>query len=147
MRNLNKNKQSLYYALYLGEVTIYRLDQYGQKIPIYTDETTTPPTVYYEEEDTRTDTYDKPVQFLGNIALTGGDSEAVDFGVSVADYEAVLITPKGLLPITETSLIWHTTEPTVDAQGYPDPATADYKIVKVSPSLNEDRYVLSKVVK
>lgn len=146
MRNCNKNKQTLWYALYLGEVTVYKLDQYGQPIVVYTDTSTTPPTVYYEEETVK-DTYDKPVFFFGNIALSGGDSEAVDYGVSVADYEAILVTEKNLTPITETSLIWANAEPTVDAQGYPDPATADYKVVKVGSSLNESRYVLSKVVK
>lgn len=45
------------------------------------------------------------------------------------------------------SLIWANAEPTVDAQGYPNPATADYKVIKVGPSLNEDRYILAKVVK
>lgn len=89
MRNCSKNKQTLWYALYLGEVTVYKLDQYGQPIVVYTDTSTTPPTVYYEEETVK-GTYDKPVSFFGNIALSGGDSEAVDYGVSVADYEATI---------------------------------------------------------
>jgi hypothetical protein len=54
---------------------------------------------------------------------------------------------KNTLPITETSLIWHDTEPTKDIGGYADGVSADYRIVKVSSSLNFDKYVLKKVVK
>lgn len=146
MRNLNRNKQTLKYALYIGRQPKYKLDENGNKIVVYIDETTTPPTEYYEEDGTE-DVYDSTVTFKGNIALSGGDSQLVDFGVNLADYEAVLITEKNLIPLTETSLIWHKSEPTIGANGYPDPSTADYTVVKVKPSLNEDRYILSKVVK
>lgn len=146
MRNLAKNKQKLYYALYLGKVTKYKKDEYGNKIVVYTDYNTIPPTVYYEE-DGQIDAYGKTDSFYGNIALSGGDSTPVDFGVDLSDYEAILVTEKNLLPITETSLIWQNTEPKLDADGYVDPSTADYKVIKVSPSLNEGKYILAKVVK
>lgn len=146
MRNLNRNKQTLYYALYEGRRPKYKLDEDGNRIIVYTDESTDPPTVYYHEDGTE-DAYSHAVEFKGNIALSGGDSAMVDFGVNLADYEAILVTEKDYIPITETSLIWHNSEVVLNAEGYPDPATADYRVVKVKPSLNQDRYILAKVVK
>ena len=46
------------------------------------------------------------VSFFGNIAMSGGEAEAVEFGLNVGDYEAVLLVDKNSLPIDETSLIW-----------------------------------------
>lgn len=135
MRTLRRNRQKMYYALYGNEVPIYEYytDSEGNKIPLDTGETKI--------------AYELPVVFLGNIALSGGESEAVEFGVSVADYEAVLVVDKNTLPIDETSRIWHTTEPTYNEDGTVNEYSADYTIVKVSPSLNVDRYVLKKVIK
>lgn len=146
MRHLKKNKQTLYYALYKGKETIYKLDKNGAKIVSYVDDTVEPAITYYEKLGVA-DVYDKYVKFEGNIALSGGDSQTVDFGVSVADYEAVLIMGKDALPITETSLIWFNTKPSLDVNGYTDASTADFRVAKVSPMLNETRYILSKVVK
>lgn len=146
MRNANRNKQTLHYALYKECETIYKLDDDGNKILVYIDESTTPPTEYYDEIGKK-DVYEKPVEFKGNIALSGGDSTTSDFGVNLADYEAILITEKDLTPITETSLIWFNNEPTIGDDGNPNPETADYRVLKVKPSLNQDRFILAKVVK
>lgn len=91
--------------------------------------------------------YGEPVEFDGNIAMSGGESEAVEFGLDLSQYEAILVVSKNTLPLTETSLIWHVTEPTNDDEGYTDEYSADYRIVKLSPSLNIDKFVLKKVVK
>jgi hypothetical protein len=91
--------------------------------------------------------YSEPIEFKGNIAMSGGEAEAQEFGLNLADYEAVLVMDKNTLPITETSLIWHNSEPTKDDKGYTDEYSSDYRIVKYSPSLNFDKYVLKKVVK
>jgi hypothetical protein len=79
--------------------------------------------------------------------MSGGEAEAQECGLNLADYEAVLVLGKNTLPITETSLIWHTSETTKGADGNTDEYSADYRIVKISPSLNFDKYVLKKVVK
>lgn len=91
--------------------------------------------------------YSDPVPFMGNISMSGGEAEAVEFGLNLADYEAILVLGKNVLPLTETSLIWLNTEPTINADGYVDEFSADYRIVKISPSINVDKYVLKKVVK
>lgn len=125
----------MYYALYSGEIPIYEYytDSEGNIIPIDTGETTTG--------------YELPVEFSGNIALSGGESEAQEFGLNLSDYEAVLVVGKNVLPIDETSLIWQNTEPKYNADGTVDRFSSDYTVVKVSPSLNVDKFVLKKVVK
>lgn len=135
MRMARVNKQKMHYALYGKEVPIYDYytDNEGNKIPLDTGETKI--------------TYENPVEFFGNIALSGGESEAVEFGLNLADYEAVLVMAKNTLPIDETSRIWHNTEPTYNEDGTVDELSADYTVVKVSPSLNVDKFVLKKVVK
>lgn len=135
MRMARVNKQKMYYALYGKEVPIYDYytDSEGDKISLDTGETKI--------------TYENPVEFFGNIALSGGESEAVEFGLNLADYEAVLVVAKNTLPIDETSRIWHNTEPTYNEDGTVNELSADYTVVKVSPSLNVDKFVLKKVVK
>ncbi len=135
MMTLNKNKQKMYYANQDKIVPIYEeyTDKDGNTYPLDTGETKL--------------VYGEPVLFKGNIAMSGGEAEAQEFGLNLADYEAVLVLGKNTLPLTETSRIWHTTEPTEDSNGNTDEYSADYRIVKISPSLNYDKYVLSKVVK
>ena len=135
MRMARVNKQKMHYALYGKEVPIYDYytDSDGNKITLDTGETKI--------------TYENPVEFFGNIALSGGESEAVEFGLNLADYEAVLVMAKNILPIDETSRIWHNTEPTYNEDGTVNELSADYTVVKVSPSLNVDKFVLKKVVK
>lgn len=135
MRMSKKNQQKMYYALQGNEVPIYDyyVDSEGNKIPLDTGE--------------KKIAYEKPIAFKGNIAFSGGESQAQEFGLSLADYEAVLVVEKGSIPITETSRIWHTTEPTFNQDGTVNEFSADYTVVKVSPSLNVDRYVLKKIVK
>lgn len=148
MRCLNKNKQKLYYALLTDEVPIYELDDQGNKIVDYTDPVTGD--VYYVETGVKEPLYSQAVAFNGNIALSGSDVSRQEFGISDDKYEAVLVVTKGLLPITETSLLWYQTTPTtkiVDEKTYANEATADYKVLKIIPSLNVDRYILAKVVK
>lgn len=135
MRTLNKNKQKMYYANQDKTVPIYEtyIDADGNEYQLDTGETKL--------------VYGEPIEFKGNIAMSGGEAEAQEFGLNLSDYEAVLIVGKNTLPITETSLIWHATEPTKDKDGNTDEYSADYRIVKISPSLNFDKYVLKKVVK
>ena len=89
MRLLEKNKQKMKYSLQIGEVPIYERDEDGniiyieidgQKVPVETGETEIG--------------YSKPVDFRGNIAMSGGESEAKSFGVDISDYDAVLLMEK-----------------------------------------------------
>jgi hypothetical protein len=131
MMMLNQNKQKMYYATLVDTIQEEYIDEDGNRYP-----TGEPKNIYSE-----------PIEFKGNIAMSGGEAEAQEFGLNLADYEAVLVLGKNTLPITETSLIWHTSETTKGADGNTDEYSADYRIVKISPSLNFDKYVLKKVVK
>ena len=135
MRTLNKNKQKLYFANQDKQIPIVEIyyDEDGNEYQLDTGETKLG--------------YGEPIRFDGNIAMSGGEAEAQEFGLNLADYEAILIVGKNTLPITESSLIWYNTEPKTDDNGNADEYSADYRIVKISPSLNFDKYVLKKVVK
>lgn len=91
--------------------------------------------------------YDNAVEFKGNIAMSGGEAEAREFGLNLGDYSAVLTLDKNTLHIDETSLIWFETKPQINPDGTVDQYSADYTVVKVAPSINVDRYALKKVVK
>ena len=147
MRTLDKNTTRMWYALHRDSEDIYKLDELGNKIVVYVDNTTTPPTEYYEKEGTRKEGYSAPVEFLGNLAYNkSGEAETTEFGVSLVDYEATVTVSRGYIPIDETSLIWiH--EPQTDRDGYAVRDDADFRVLKVHPSLNESRYLLAKVQK
>ena len=135
MRTLKKNKQEMYYSVLLGEYPIYDyyIDSDGNRIPVSTG-----------ESEMR---YSVPRDFKGNIAMSGGESEAVEFGVNKSDYSAVLVVDKEELPIDETSLIWFESEPAGGSGENIDASSADYAVTKIIPSLNGVRYLLKKVVK
>ena len=147
MRTLNKNAIRMWYALHRESEDIYKLDEHGNKIVVYVDESTIPPTVYYEKAGHTKEGYDVPVEFYGNLAFSkSGEAETTEFGVSLADYEADVTVSREYLPIDETSLIW-VHKPLVDIDGYAVESDADYRVLKVSPSLNECKYLLAKVQK
>jgi hypothetical protein len=136
MRTLNKNTQTMYYANQDRIVPIYEYyeDEEGNLIPLDTGETKL--------------VYGEPIEFKGNIAMSSsGEVEIQEFGLSQADYSAILVVDKDYIPLTETSLIWFENEPKKDIDGNTDEFSADYRIVKISPSLNVAKYALQKVVK
>ena len=146
MRMAKRNQQKLYYALYKEEIPIYATDENGN---IIYDQYTTEEgeVITYPVEIERVSGYDKPVEFYGNIAMSGGEAEAVEFGIDLSQYSAVLITEKDLLPISETSRIWFESEPVYNADGTVNGDKADYMVVAVKPSLNYTKYLLNKIVK
>ena len=135
MLTLNSNKQKLYYANQDKIVPIYEIyiDDDGNEYQLDTGETKI--------------AYGEPIEFLGSISMSGGEAETVEYGLDLSSYEAVIVLPKNYINVTETSLIWHDTEPKKDVNGYVDEYSADYRIVKISKSLNYDKLVLQKVVK
>lgn len=141
MRSLRKNQQRLLFALFSEAMTIYERDKNGD-------------IVYVEVDDERIPViigeiagYSEPKEFYANIAMSGGEAEAREYGFDIGSYEAVLVTTDKSLPITETSRIWHTTEPKINADGTVDGDSADYSVLAVKPSLNEMKYLLKKLPK
>lgn len=134
----------MYYALYKGSEPTYVLDANGNKIINYVDEEGN---IYYEVTGEDRNVYENPVEFYGNIAMSGGESEAVEYGLDVSSYEAVLIKERDSLPIDEQSVIWFESEPKMNKYGTTDEFSADYRIISVKPSLNFTKYVLAKITK
>lgn len=136
--------QPMKYALQDGRVPIYERDENGdivyievdgQKIPVETGE--------YETG------YSAPVDFMGNISMSGGEAEAKEFGMDIGDFDAVIVLEKDAIPITETSIIWHTSPVKYkDEQNtIVDSKSADYAVKRVSPSLNFTKVLLQRIVK
>lgn len=145
MRTSVKNKQKMYYALLDNEIPVYERDAEGNII-YYTDADGNK--IPLEAGETELG-YSEPIEFFGNIALSGGESEAVEYGIDVSAYDAALIVDKNAIPLSETSLIWFESE-----IGYKDtdktvvdPNSADYKVLEVKPSLNVSKYILGKMNK
>lgn len=141
MRSLKRNQQPLYYATYNKEIKIYQHDDAGnilyteidgEKIPV--------------ELGTRAG-YNEPVLFYANIAMSGGRAEVKEYGFDIGSYEAVLVTTDKSLPITETSRIWYTTEPQMNADGTVNGDSADYSVLAVKQSLNCVKYLLKNIQK
>ena len=136
--------QPMKYSLQDGRVPIYERDENGdivyievdgQKVPVETGE--------YETG------YSAPVDFMGNISMSGGEAEAKEFGMDIGDFDAVIVLEKDAVPLTETSIIWHTSPVKYkDEQNtIVDSKSADYAVKRVSPSLNFTKVLLQRIVK
>ena len=133
MRTLNKNKQTVYFALLIGR------EAESTEETITVDEET----VYVDAGD-YTNEYTVPEAFSANISFSGGESDDVEFGLDMSAYDAIIVTDLKSIPITETSLIWYETEPPVEEN---DGSTADYNVVAVRHSLNQTKVILQRRVK
>ena len=130
MRTLQRNKQNLYYAAYLGKLQKQKIDKDGNVIKI----------------GEKKDTYGEPKPFKGNISMSGGEAEAAEFGLDISDYDAKIILDKNLYPIKEGCIIWVESTPQIDDDGHSLLTSADYRVVKKGLSLNFDRLILKGLV-
>lgn len=146
MRTLRRNQQTMKYALSDEVVPIYVLDENGNKIVDFIDEDGN---IYYRETGSYRIKWKLPVDFFGNIAMSGGEAEAQEFGLSVGDYSAVIVVDKGSVPIVEGSLIWLKSDVKyLDNENTDvDETSADFRVIKASESLNEMKYILKAIVK
>lgn len=144
MRLLRKNMQPMKYSLQDGRVPIYERDENGDIVYIEVDGEKIP--VETGEYETG---YSAPVDFMGNISMSGGEAEAKEFGMDIGDFDAVIVLEKDAIPITETSIIWHTSPVKYkDEQNtIVDSKSADYAVKRVSPSLNFTKVLLQRIVK
>lgn len=145
------------YALQIGEVPIYNRDENGEIIYEHYEDSDGNIIYYLDENGNKIPSetgeyevgYSEPHEFFGNIAMSGGEAEAVEYGIDVSAYDATLVMEKGVLPIDETSLIWFEGEVgyTDASMTHTDGHTADYKVLAVKPSLNFVKYILGRIVK
>lgn len=143
MRNLKKNKQTMYYALLDSTQPVYEKDSNGNIIYVEINGVQVP-----AETGEKELVYGQPVKFCGNISMSGNESNETEYGIDTTDYDAVLMMKLNELPINETSIIWHKSP-----IGYKDKEktiiddkSADYIVKKLSPSLNQFKYLLGKVL-
>lgn len=133
MRTLNKNKQTIYYALRTEretESTEATIVVDGETVSI--------------DEGGYTIEYTEPKGFSANISFSGGDSTDVEFGLDMSAYDAIIVCNNNAIPITETSRIWFETTPPFEVN---DGSTADYSVVAVRHSLNYTKAILKRRVK
>ena len=142
MRTLAKNKVPMKYALYEGTEEVPEIDDNGEPIVDYIDEQGN---IYYRLVSVLK--YSEPTDFFASISMSGGESEAVEFGVDIGNYDAVIITALNEFPISETSFIWTTSEPQYTVDGRLNTSTADFRVKAVKPSLNQMKYLLSAITK
>lgn len=138
MRSLKKNQQKLWYSTYSNQITIYERDSDGNIIYDEVDGELHP-RILSEQAG-----YNNPVSFSANIAMSGGETEAKEYGLNSTDYEAVIVTTDKTLPMDELSLIWQKTAPVINPDGTVDGDSADYKVIAVRPSMNAVRYFLKE---
>ena len=148
---LDINKQSMKYSRQGQRQTIYETDEDGNIIyegytdsdcnfiPFYDDEGNEIPRIKAE-----TIGFSKPVPFDANIAFSGGEAQAEEYGFDVADFDAVIMTDRNEFPFGKGDIIW------LDSKvGYKDAEktqvdelTADFTIVGVKPGLTSCKYML-----
>lgn len=155
MRTLEKNKIKMYYSIPLGEAPIYEKDENGNYIvDSYTDAEGNV-YEYYVETGEKKIYYSTPVEFYANKANSGSNSQETEYGLTVADYSAVIATTKDAFNIKDGTLIWDKSDIVqgeeiiieIDGVEYattdPVKESSDYMVVKCSDSVNETRYYLT----
>lgn len=162
MRHPLKDKIEMKYALFLSETPIYKTDEYGNvKYDSYTDSEGNVYTYPLEEGETELSYYDA-VPLKASFSMSGGEAEAQAYGLSFTDYEAKVLYSRGAYPIKEGTLVWvdsdveyryNGEEVEFDVNGekiktrVPNPASADYRTVKVVKTKNEIAVLLKAINK
>lgn len=166
------DKQRLWYANPTGEqVPIYERDPYGEIIYDDIDGESVPrESGRYEDRYTNPVKFYGNIN-AGDV----GRSEYRAYGISLGDFEAKLVMHKGDIPIDEHTIIWYMNPPRfkradgsktgyvlaedgeciTDEEGVPinlendeiyvDPLSADYRVKRVPPCLDEIDYLLSRI--
>lgn len=136
MRGLKRNKQKLWYQLYLEHIPVYETDLDGN---IIYDPVTGEPLLTGEYKVG----YADPVEFRANVSAARGEANMDPFGVDT-QYDKTVCSCDMDLPIDELSVLFVDKKPEFDA----DKTlmnTADYKVVKVAKSLNSVLYAIKKI--
>lgn len=140
MKCLDSNKQTLYYANYVGNVPVYALDENGNIIYTVVDDERVPVIETYKES------YGTVTEFEANISFNSGETSMAEYGLDVTKYNAIISTDKGEFPFGEQTLIWHKSTPQYDNDSSVLPESADYRVIAIKTSLNEERFILRKRV-
>lgn len=147
---LDINKQAMKYSLQGQTVIIYERDDDGN-ILYYTDNDGNP---YLDDEGNKMPKvleekigFSKPEDFEANIAFSGGEAQSKEYGFDTADFDAILLADRNVLPIQKGDLIWLDSKPTYTSDSLVDETSADFTIVGIKPALYSTKYMLKAVVK
>ena len=93
MRVLKRNETPMKYALYLGSRPVYEYydDEEGNSYPMDTGE--------------KEDVYGCVGDFSANISKSNDKGNATEYGMSIADFSAILITDRGY-PFKKGDYLW-----------------------------------------
>ncbi len=139
MMQLEQNKQTLYYANYVDDIPVYEYDSDGNILTTNVDGIEVEVKTYKEG-------YTQAVMFEANISFDSGNTTLAEYGLNTGDYNAIISADKGELPFNEQTLIWHKSEPQYDSDEQIKPESADYRVIAIKSSLNEERFILKKRV-
>jgi len=109
MRNLNRNKRELWYAVQTGSTSIF--DEYGND------------TLEVEA------VFSSPLHLQANVSANVGQ-EAVEVFGSQTDYSRTVSIAGGECPLTEGCRVWFGVEPNDTAENY------NYVVARVADSKN-----------
>lgn len=138
MRMTERNKIPMKYALLHDIVPTYQRDASGNIIYDNVDGVQVP-----RDTGKTKARYSAPVDFCANINYAGqSEVRYAVYGLSKGRYDATIYVDKGLLPLTETSIVFVNTEPQYDEDGYVKLESADYRVMRSVPSLNHTTYLL-----
>ncbi len=141
MRLTQKNKINMKYSLLHDIVPIYQTDRNGNVIYDNVDGEQIP-----RDTGKSRGRYEPAVDFTANVNFSGqSEIRYAVYGVSKSQFDAIFYTKSGELPIDETSLIFINAEPVVDGEGFVRLESADYRVVRVIPSLNYTTYLIRNV--
>lgn len=123
MRNLAKNKKTMFVLNYVGEADLI-VDGHrtGTKRVLYTNEK----------------------EFKGNVSGATGSTYVDNFGISI-DYDKIILISVKLfneLGLNENSVLFIDKKPDYDSNNNP---LYDYKVVRIKDSLNEVAILVQKV--
>ena len=131
MRCMDRNKGTLWYALYLGNKEI--IDENGNNTGQYAP------------------SYGKPVSLKANISAAKGDASTRQFGEDEA-YDKVIVHCNPALKIDEYSVLWIDRTPMLDKygslaldEGGNELTPYDYIVKRVARSINSVSIAISKV--
>lgn len=157
MRPLRRNGQKMLYSLYLG--SLYEVPTDGDGNPLYhqSDDGSR----IYMTNGEPLDIYGTPVAFQANFSEAGGEAEAMEYGLSVGDYEGIIFYAKNAYPIKEGSIVWKDSEVEYeDEKKYytkdmstlievhtPKKESADFTVRKTPDSLNFTRAIVKAINK
>lgn len=156
MRTLLKNKQSMKYAIQIGEVPIYNRDENGEIIYEHYEDSDGNIIYYLDENGNKIPSetgeyeigYSDPVSFLANISNKLNEVVWAEYGIDNSTNYAQILADKGVLPLKAGSVIWKKSDVGIKESGSVDDSTADYVVKGVADEgQNFDLFLLQRNLK